>query len=75
MRFEWDAGKANENLATHGVSFDEAATVFGDVLASTVGVSSNGRRLTVAHTDRSDTIRMISARLMTPGERTLYEEG
>ncbi len=36
MEFEWDAKKAATNLAKHGVSFDEAATVFGDLLASTI---------------------------------------
>jgi uncharacterized DUF497 family protein len=36
VRFEWDTEKAHENLAKHGVSFDEAATVFGDPLAVTI---------------------------------------
>lgn len=36
MQFEWDAQKAAENLAKHGVSFDEASTVFGDPLAGTI---------------------------------------
>ena len=89
MRFEWDPAKAAENLATHGVSFQEAATVFRDALSATgsdpdhsfgeerfvtFGISTAGRLLAVAHTDRDDTIRIISARPVTPGERKIYEE-
>ena len=69
MNFEWDPAKAADNLAKHGVSFEEAATVFRD------GLSTNGRLLVVAHTERGDTIRIISARAATQGERTIYEEG
>ncbi len=90
MRFEWDPGKAAENLARHGVSFEEAATVFRDVLSATgadpdhsfdeerfvtFGVSTHDHLLTIAHTDRDDTIRIISARPATPSERKIYEEG
>ena len=90
MRFEWDPGKAAENLAEHGVSFEEAATVFRDALSATgsdpdhsvdeerfitFGLSTAGRLLVVAHTDRDDTIRIISARPVTPREREIYEEG
>ena len=90
MRFEWDAAKAADNLATHGVSFEEAATVFRDVLSATgpdpdhsigeerfvtFGVSTSGRLLVVAHTEVGDIIRIISARLATSGERKIYEEG
>ena len=90
MRFEWGPGKAAENLAKHGVSFEEAATVFRDVLSATgadpdhsfdeerfvtFGVSTARRILAVAHTDRDDTIRIISARPVTPSERKIYEEG
>ncbi len=90
MRFEWDPGKAAENLARHGVSFEEAATVFRDLLSATgadpdhsfdeerfvtFGVSTDDRLLTIAHTDRVDTIRIISARPATPSERKIYEEG
>ena len=89
MRFEWDSSKATENLARHGVSFEEAATVFRDVLSATgadpdhsldedrfvtFGVSTAGRLLAIAHTDRDDTIRIISARPATPSERAIYEE-
>ena len=90
MRFEWDPGKATENLAKHGVSFEEAATAFRDVLSATgadpdhsldeerfvtFGISTKGRLLAIAHTDRDDMIRIISARLATPSERKIYEEG
>ena len=90
MRFEWDPSKAVENLATHGVSFEEAATVFRDVLSATgadpdhssdeerfvtFGISTDGHLLAIAHTDCDDTIRIISARPATPSERKIYEEG
>ncbi len=90
MRFEWDPGKAAENLARHGVSFEEAATVFRDTLSATgsdpdhsfdeerfvtFGISTHGRLLAIAHTDHDDTIRIISARPVTPRERNIYEEG
>ena len=90
MRFEWDPEKAAKNLRKHKVSFTEAATVFGDDLSITVddpdhseqedryitiGLSHQGRLLMVAHTERSDTIRIISARELTSTEREAYEEG
>lgn len=90
MKFEWDSAKATENLSKHGVSFEEAATVFRDTLSQTgldpdhsvgeerfviFGVSTSGRLLVVAHAERGDTIRIISARPATPGERQIYEEG
>ena len=90
MQFKWDTAKAAENLAKHAVSFEEAATVFRDTLSATgadpdhsvgeerfitFGVSTSGRLLVVAHTERGDTIRIISARPATPGERNIYEEG
>lgn len=90
MQFEWDPAKAAENLAKHGVSFEEAATVFRDALSATgpdpdhsvgeerfitFGFSTSGRLLVVAHTEHGDIIRIISARLATAGERTIYEEG
>ena len=90
MRFAWDPGKAAENLANHGVSFEEAATVFRDVLSATgadpdhsfgeerfvtFGISTGDRLLVIAHTDRDDSIRIISARPAKPRERKIYEEG
>jgi hypothetical protein len=90
MRVEWDARKARENLRKHGVSFQEASSVFFDSLSATgddpdhsaderrfvtFGVSSLGRLLVVAHAERGDAIRIISARRTTRAERNLYEEG
>ena len=89
MNFEWDPGKARQNRRRHRVSFQEAASVFGDPLAITypdpdhsmaeerfitVGLSSAGRVLIVAHTDRNENIRIISARTTTQQERKQYEE-
>jgi uncharacterized DUF497 family protein len=89
LTFEWDQKKAASNLRKHGVSFEEAATAFGDPLSLTIpdpdhsldedryvliGESQMERLLVVAHTERSDTIRIISARLATRGERVSYEE-
>jgi len=90
VRFEWDPGKAQRNLARHGVSFDEAATVFGDSLAVTIhdpdhsqeeerflttGLSNRHRLIIVAHTEREDRVRIITARDVTPRERSQYESG
>ena len=87
--FEWDEEKAILNLRKHGVSFEEAATVFRDDLSVTVpdpdhsaaeerfitvGVSSQDRVLLVAHVERGDRIRIISARELTPRERKQHEE-
>ena len=68
MRFEWHRAKAADNVARHDVSFEEERFV-------TFGVSTSGRLLVVAHTERGDTIRIISARPATVGERKIYEEG
>ena len=90
MEFEWDPRKAEQNLRKHGVSFREAATVFGDSLSETVsdpahssdeeryltiGRSIQRRLLIVAHTERGDRFRIISARELTRSEREAYEEG
>jgi uncharacterized DUF497 family protein len=90
MEFEWDPEKAARNLASHGVSFTEAATVFGDPLAMTYhdpdhsqdedrfltfGHSVQGDLLVVSHTDRGDRTRIISARRATRQERKHHEEG
>jgi hypothetical protein len=90
MRFEWDPKKAAANLNKHGVSFQEAATVFGDPLAITFqdpdhsadeerqvtfGVSLRKRLIVVSHTQREDRTRIISARPMGRKERVIYEEG
>ena len=88
MFFEWSTEKAARNLAKHGISFQEATEVFGDDLSSTVpdpdhsegesralvfGRSRRGRYLVVSFTERPDTIRLVSARLMTGRERRAYE--
>ena len=89
MRFEWDAAKAAGNLRKHGISFDEASTVFADNLSATArdpdhshgelrmltfGMSSAGRVLVVSHTDHGEAVRIISARPATRHERKTYEE-
>lgn len=88
--FEWDAAKAAANLKKHRVSFQEAATVLEDPLSTTfpdeahstgerrfvtIGASARRRLLVVAHTERNDTIRIISARPATRRERGFYEQG
>jgi len=89
VNFAWDPAKARRNRRKHRVSFEEAATVFGDALSVTwsdpdhsesearfitVGHSSVGRVLLVAHADRGEVIRIISARRVTRREREHYEE-
>jgi uncharacterized protein len=89
MEFEWDESKATSNLKKHGVSFNEAKTVFDNLLAVIfddeahsvgerrevmIGHSQNNRLLLVAFTERLDAIRIISARLATRREREDYEQ-
>jgi uncharacterized DUF497 family protein len=89
LSFEWDPNKAKANLAKHGVSFEEASTVFGDPLSLTIpdpahsqiegrfvimGRSRWGKLLVVVHTERGDNIRVISARRASRKERKNYEE-
>ena len=89
MKIEWDPKKARLNLRKHKVSFEEAATALSDPMAATgadpdhsltedryvtFGVSDRGRLLVVAHTVENETIRIISARLASKGERKIYEE-
>ena len=90
IRFEWDPAKAGQNESKHGVSFYEAASVFGDPLSLTIldpdhsqqetrfitmGTSIDDRLLVVVHVDRGERIRIISARKATARERRQYEEG
>ena len=90
FQFVWDEDKAQTNLQDHRVTFEEAATVFLDPLASTIpdpdhslgearyltiGLSSRGRLLVVSYTERQAQIRLISARRATRRERRSYEEG
>ena len=89
IEFEWDFNKAKTNLQKHGVAFGEAATIFSDRLSITIydpdhsdqedryitiGTSGAGRFLMVAHTDRGDRTRIISARELTRKERKAYEK-
>ena len=89
MEFEWDPPKAARNLAKHGVSFEEAATAFGDPFGRIVadprhssveerlvllGLSKHRRLLAVMYTERAEALRIISARLATRPERRDYEE-
>ena len=88
MRFEWDRDKAQRNVRKHGVSFDEAVTVFYDPLSATfddpdhsvgerrfvtIGYSSRGRLVVVSHSERGDATRIISARRATARERKRHE--
>ncbi len=87
--FRWDPEKARSNLRKHGVTFEEAASVFRDILSVTIsdplhsteesrfvtiGRSDQDRTLAVVHSDFEETIRIISARLATRPERKEYEE-
>ncbi len=89
LKFDWDAPKSSANLRKHGVSFEEAASVFGDPLALTfsdpdhsirearfvtIGQSHRHLLLVVAHIERGQAIRIISARKTTKHERTIYEQ-
>lgn len=85
--FEWDADKAAANLVKHGVSFDEAATVFASMTVETadpvdasvtltVGFSASARILLVVSTELDGKcVRIISARRATRRERNAYDEG
>jgi hypothetical protein len=90
FKFEWDDRKAASNILKHGVSFDEAVSVFGDAMAltfsdidhteieersRTYGVSNKERLLVVVHTERRTGIRIISARKATRYEKGIYENG
>jgi hypothetical protein len=87
--FEWDVEKAAANVKKHGVTFEEACTVFGDPLAIlmpdpdhsigeqryvALGMSNRHRLLVVAHAERPPRTRLISARPATRKERQTYEE-
>ena len=90
MNLIWNPKKAASNLKKHGISFEEASTVFLDALAITgadpdhsegeerwltFGVSTQGAFLVIAHTDEGEDVRLISARSGTHSERKLYEKG
>jgi uncharacterized DUF497 family protein len=90
MEFEWNEDKAQANLSNHGVSFDEAKTVFDDPFFIDfydpdhsddeeryiiIGQSQHQRLLVVSYTERRDKTRLISAREATKLEKDAYEEG
>ena len=88
MQFVFDPEKAKKNFKKHGVSFEEAVTVFYDPLSSTfddpdhsgdelrfvtLGFSSRNRLIVVSHSDRGEVLRIISARTATSHERKRHE--
>ena len=90
IEFEWDQNKAASNLLKHGVSLDEAKTVFDDPLYVDfydpdhsynehryiiIGHSLKNRLLIVAYAERKNKVRLISAREATRREQKVYEEG
>lgn len=89
VQFTWDPGKAAANLSKHGVSFEDASTVFRNPVAKVlpdpthseqeqrsliIGHSAGGRLLLVVFTESGDRIRIISARDASARERREYEE-
>lgn len=90
MRFDWDSEKAVANLKKHGVSFEEASTVWNDYFNIElfdrehsveenrflmIGESEDHRLLIISFTERENKIRIISARELTSAERRDYEHG
>jgi uncharacterized protein len=90
LDFDWDPEKAPANWPKHGVSFEEAATVFldpwslttedprhfsGGARLVTMGTSEFGRLLLVVHIESDERIRIISPRRPTARKRRAYEEG
>jgi uncharacterized protein len=88
MQFEWDRDKEKRNIKKHGISFDEAVTVFYDPLSATfddpdhsmgelrfitIGFSSQRSLLVVSYTERGKRVRIISARPATAQERKRHE--
>jgi uncharacterized DUF497 family protein len=88
VRFEWDPEKAKRNLKKHGVAFEEAVTVFYEPLSATfddpdhsvgeyrfitIGLSSRDRLVVVAHAERGESLRIISAPPATANERKRHE--
>jgi uncharacterized DUF497 family protein len=88
FQFEWDEAKAKDNLEKHGISFEEAITVFGDPHSLTIhdanhsvdedryidlGKSAGGHLLVVVYTERGESIRLISCREATAREQGHYE--
>ena len=89
LQFEWDNKKANINKQKHGITFEEASTAFADVFSITIddplhsededrliliGQSKESRTLVVVHLEKTNVIRIISARKATKHEQRFYEE-
>jgi uncharacterized DUF497 family protein len=89
LQFEWDPEKAKKNLKKHGVSFEEASTIFDDPQFIsfldeehstdeerhiTIGMSDKIHLVMAAHTERKNLIRLISARKATKNEEKFYNE-
>ena len=89
MEFEWDAEKDQRNQTKHGISFDEASSIFNDPFAITIddpdhswdehrflttGYSNRQRLIIAAHADREERVRLINAREVNGGERHIYEQ-
>jgi uncharacterized DUF497 family protein len=89
LTFEWDEAKDLSNQGKHGVSFEEAKSVFGDPFSITIadvqhsddedryigiGLSARGRLIVVSYTERGPNIRIISSRKATKSERRTYEQ-
>ena len=89
LQFEWDENKAKTNKRKHSITFEEATTAFADELSITIddplhsededrliliGLSKESKLLIVIHIEKTETIRIISARKATKQEKILYEE-
>lgn len=85
--FEWDNNKARINILKHGISFEEASTLFadknsvtiddpahslGEKRSITMGFSVGKNMIVAVHTERAGTIRIISARLASRKEKKQY---
>ena len=88
MQFEWDEAKNAANIKKHGISFEEATSIFDDVVFTSIddrfdyeeireisiGAIESVVVVTVVHTDRGEVTRIISARKATKKERKKYYE-
>jgi len=88
LNFEWDKAKANSNISKHNITFEEASTVFNDILSTTfpdphhslnenryiiLGITILSKLLVISHTYRDGNVRIISARSATKKEKKFYE--
>jgi len=88
MEFEWDDNKYQQNIAKHGVRFEDAIRIFdgftvnlideqfdyGEVREISIGLVDSCVAVVVVHTDRNRKIRIISARPAVKSERKMYEK-